>query len=366
MLTWLADRLRAAGLSVVEMPGWKTHCRPGPFDPTGLIFHATADAAHTGTGDTTDDASAIRVIRDGRSDLAGPIALAYVNRQGVWYVISAGRQNTVKTGWAGPLNGLGNTHVVGVEAENDNKGEPWPQVQLDSLRRGFAVILRGIGQPASRLAGHYEHQPHDKTDPYGIDMNTFRRQVADVMAGKDTDMISQQEWAASQNVDWATTNRTDAILANRPELHYTIGTQKRVEKNGLYAALLDLKTMLAKSAAREDAAIVAIKALATDPTAVVEAINRVADEVGELRAQVTAANDRADGLERELETAHARLSELADAGSGRPATLADLSEMADQHVQRDGTDRTATLADLSEMADQHVQRAGQQSDVQPS
>lgn len=176
-LLWLVDELRAAGLAVAEVDGWRTRGAE-PWTPQGAILHATADKARTGDGDRLDDAGAVAVIRDGRADLPGPIATAYVNRQGVWWVIASGRCNTVKVGWAGPLKGWGNSRIIGVEAENDNRGEPWPVDQLRALHIGSAAIMRRLAIPVSRLAGHFEHQPGDKTDPHGIDMNRFRRDVA--------------------------------------------------------------------------------------------------------------------------------------------------------------------------------------------
>lgn len=192
-LLWLPDRLRAAGLTVVEVDGWRTHGSDA-WKPEGVIFHATADKARTAEGDRLDDAGAIGVIRTGRPGLDGPIATAYVNRDGVWYVIASGRCNTARVGWAGPLKGLGNSRIIGIEAENDNRGEPWPSEQLRSLRIGLRAVLAGIGQPVSRLAGHKEHQPSPgppgetstKTDPYGIDMAAFRDWVA--AAGEDDEM----------------------------------------------------------------------------------------------------------------------------------------------------------------------------------
>jgi hypothetical protein len=108
-LTWLADVLRAAGVQVVEVDGWRTRGRDDWGPIKGVVYHATADKANSGPADARDDAGAIAVIRDGRVGLAGPIANAYVNREGVWFVITSGRCNTVRVGTAGPLKGLGNS-----------------------------------------------------------------------------------------------------------------------------------------------------------------------------------------------------------------------------------------------------------------
>lgn len=47
-LTWLADVLRAAGLPVHEMDGWRTR-GIDRFDPIGVVLH------HTATGPATAD-----------------------------------------------------------------------------------------------------------------------------------------------------------------------------------------------------------------------------------------------------------------------------------------------------------------------
>lgn len=177
-LLWLADVLRAAGLTVVEHAGWQTHARPGDWDPLYGVVHATA-APRTQT-----DSVQIGIVRNGRSDLPGPIANACVDRLGRWHVLSAGRCNTTLAGTAGPYKGLGNTNGLGVEACNDNQGEPWPAVQYDAYVRGEAAICRRLGWTAAHLVGHKEHCPGRKTDPT-FDMDRFRRDVAAVLNGDD-------------------------------------------------------------------------------------------------------------------------------------------------------------------------------------
>lgn len=189
---WLPDALRAAGLTVVEVPGWRD-LGSGDWNPTGGIVHATADgAAANPVADGLDDAGAIRVIRNGRRGLRGPIANCYQNRAGVWHVIAAGRCNTALRGTHGPLRGLGNYNLLGIEHENNNRGEPWPDVQMRSAVVGWAAICRQMRWPAARLAGHKEHDPRRKTDPLGIDMAKFRADVAATLAGDDEDMVDKE------------------------------------------------------------------------------------------------------------------------------------------------------------------------------
>lgn len=200
-IPWLADELRTAGLTVVEHPGWKTHARPGAWEPRYGIVHATAAPR------TQPDDVQVRVVRNGRgapNPLPGPIANACVDRRGNWHVLAAGRCNTTVPGGAGPYEGLGNTNALGVEACNDNglhdPPEPWPDVQYRSYVRGWAAIARRLGWKPDQLRGHKEHCPGHKTDPT-FSMATFRGDVAAVLAGKDTDAMPELD-----DVVWTKTN----------------------------------------------------------------------------------------------------------------------------------------------------------------
>lgn len=187
-LTWLADELRRAGLRVVEVDGWKTR-GSADFLPVGMTWHATA-------GSRTSTAQAeVYVILNGSTSAPPPIAQLMLYRDGTIYVCAAGRCNHNKVGWDGPNEGLGNTRLLGLEMANDNRGEPWPPVQLDAARRATAAIMKRLGaDPMRRLAAHYEHQPYatrppgehsTKSDPYGVDMAKERPRVAAIMRGDD-------------------------------------------------------------------------------------------------------------------------------------------------------------------------------------
>ncbi|MFY1688188.1 N-acetylmuramoyl-L-alanine amidase [Plantactinospora sp. WMMB782] len=180
-LTWLADELRKAGLTVVEHSNWKTHDRPGSWSPTFGVVHATAAPR------SQKDSVQIGVVRNGRSDLPGPIANAVIDRDGVWHLVSAGRCNSTLAGTAGPYKGKGNTYALSTEACNDNRGEPWTEKQYRSYVRGWAAWCRRLGWSANRLVGHKEHTPGRKTDPT-FSMSQFRADVAAVLDGKDDDM----------------------------------------------------------------------------------------------------------------------------------------------------------------------------------
>lgn len=182
--TWLASELRAAGLNVVEVAGWRTRGSE-TFYPIGVQWHATA-GSRNGTA-----AGEVRVILNGSTSAPPPIAQLMVWRDGTIYVCAAGRCNHNKVGWDGPNKGLGNTDLLGIEMANDNKGEAWSPEQMNAARLATAVIFRKIGtDPRQRLSGHYEHQPYatrppgersTKSDPYGVKMSNERATVATLL-----------------------------------------------------------------------------------------------------------------------------------------------------------------------------------------
>lgn len=182
-LHWLPSVLRAAGLTVHEQPGWQTRGYE-PYDPYGLIVHATA-------GNLSPE-SDIRVLLTGSATAPPPISQLFLARSGEWWVIASGRCNHALTGWAGLLKGYGNTRLIGIEAANDNRGEPWRPQQYDSYVRGVAAICKHLGwDPSRRVSGHKEHQPagypgktSTKTDPT-FDMATFRSRVQQSLTSGD-------------------------------------------------------------------------------------------------------------------------------------------------------------------------------------
>ena len=179
--TWIADRLRDYGLAVDEHPGWRTRGSAN-FDPKGVVVHHTASGA--------GDAPSLRVVVDGRSDLPGPLCHVLLTRSGRCVVIAAGRANHAGTGgWRGLA---GNTSVLGIEAENNGRGEPWPSRQLDAFYAASAALVDGIGRDATWVCGHKEWTSR-KIDPAGIDMNDFRRRVAAVYSGDD--FVTEEQMA---------------------------------------------------------------------------------------------------------------------------------------------------------------------------
>lgn len=188
-LIWLPEVLLSAGLKVAETQGWATRGRADMAAPKGVMCH------HTGTPGPANMPTLAMLIQ-GRSDLPGPLCQLGLGRDGTYYVVAAGRANHAGAGlWRGVTTG--NSSFIGIEAENDGRGEPWPEVQIDAYQRGVAALLRKIGAGAEMCCAHREYAlpPGRKPDPAGIDMVEFRLKVAGFLDGtaRPRPLIPQQD-----------------------------------------------------------------------------------------------------------------------------------------------------------------------------
>jgi hypothetical protein len=166
-----ATVLRAAGLEVVEVAGWKGRDNGTEFaDIRGLTVH------HTAGSRTSSVSGELNVLINGRPGLSGPISQFMVSREGVWYCVADGPANHNKTGFAGPNKGYGNRSLIGVECQHSGGDEPWRPVQYNSVVKGVAALAKAYGFDEKTVAGHKEHQPGEKVDPT-FSMGKFRTDV---------------------------------------------------------------------------------------------------------------------------------------------------------------------------------------------
>ncbi len=177
-LLWMPRVLLDAGLKIAEVDGWQGRGH-GPMSAVlGVMCHHTA-GPHTG------NMPSLRILIDGRPDLAGPLAQLGLGRDGTFYIVAAGRCWHAGPGeWRGIT--AGNSHFIGIEAENTGKSDdtPWPTVQLDAYACGAAAILAHLGRGADDCAGHKEFaRPSGRKPDPNFDMAAFRVQVAGFMAG---------------------------------------------------------------------------------------------------------------------------------------------------------------------------------------
>lgn len=175
-LTNLAIVLRSAGLNVEEVGNWKSHGHGGLISVRGIIWHHTAGAK-------TGNYPSMGTVKNGRPGLPGPLSQLGLGRDGTWYVLAAGRAWHAGEGSSSfvPPN-RGNDYLIGIEAENTGyPSDPWPEVQLESYRRGTAALLKAYNLPSSRVIGHKEWAPGRKVDPHSLNMDNERSRVAAYM-----------------------------------------------------------------------------------------------------------------------------------------------------------------------------------------
>ncbi|MDZ7914065.1 MAG: N-acetylmuramoyl-L-alanine amidase [Rhodococcus sp. (in: high G+C Gram-positive bacteria)] len=120
---WLPEVLRAEGLTVIEHDGWRDRGHGDFLDIRGVICH------HTAGGGSND----WRIVQNGRSDLAGPLAQLVLERDGTWRVITARVcWHAGRSSWPGWPTNNANFHNIGIEAVNHGVGQGRPEVQLNS------------------------------------------------------------------------------------------------------------------------------------------------------------------------------------------------------------------------------------------
>lgn len=189
-LVWLADVLRAAGLTVVETPGWQERTASGvqPAAPVGVLEHHTATPASY-----ENPAPSVQLCIDGRSDLKGPLCHAVIGYDGVVHVIAAGRANHAGEAKASGPNpaGDGNTLYVGFEWDYQGVEQgPSPEQHAAALSATVAV-LRHLGRPFEAARGHKETSVTGKIDPGHVDMDRFRADL--VTKDQEDEMTPEQD-----------------------------------------------------------------------------------------------------------------------------------------------------------------------------
>jgi hypothetical protein len=180
-IPWLADVLRAAGVQVVEEGNWRGRAVSGSFNPIGVLWHHTASA----TSSPSNPHPGLNIVINGRSDLQGPLAQALVDYNGVFHVISAGRCNHAGAARAsGPIPaGDGNTMLIGWEIDYNGVNQQMSAAQYSASLKATAAVLRQLGRDASYARGHRETSTTGKIDPYAVNLDAMRADVAAILRG---------------------------------------------------------------------------------------------------------------------------------------------------------------------------------------
>lgn len=173
MLTDLVDACRKSGLKVVEVDGWRSRGH-GP-----MASVETVACHHTATSKAAaGDYPSLRIVRDGRPGLPGPLAQLGLGRDGTVYVIAAGVCYHAGETFTRDQD---NWHAIGIEAEHDGIS-PWPAAQVDAYARLCAALVKHYGLTVSRVQGHKEiAAPRGRKIDPNFDMDAFRARVAAIL-----------------------------------------------------------------------------------------------------------------------------------------------------------------------------------------
>jgi hypothetical protein len=182
--TGIADRLRAAGLRVVEVAGWQT-AGSDSFAPAGSVNHHTA-------GPSSGATPSLLTCIEGRPDLPGPLCNVFQSRESgaadVAYVIASGRANHAGDGgWKGLS---GNASVYGLEIEHDGV-TPLPQARIDYAARIHAAMF--TGDPAY-VCQHREWTSRKIDAATNVDGADFRNRVAAARNPDESEDFVLQIW----------------------------------------------------------------------------------------------------------------------------------------------------------------------------
>lgn len=229
--------LRAEGVRVVEVAGWRTHNRnhKGAWGPVhGVMIHHTVTSGAQAT---------VNLIYNGHSQLPGPLALGCITKDGTVHLVGNGRANHAGSGDDDVLKAViaeratlpapnenntdGNARFYGFECENLGNGQdPWPPAQLDAIVRASAALCRAHGWTARSVIGHKEWT-NQKIDPRGFTMNGLRAHIQQQLtdAPEDDDMALTGE-------DKAWIENAITRLAPPAVWNHTLANPHRLDDDG--------------------------------------------------------------------------------------------------------------------------------------
>lgn len=179
---WLPDVVRP----VAQRFGVPFHVYPEfPTAGTSDLDAAWQVLHHTASNRRSGPAPSVEMCRKGRpapNKLDPPLCNGVIGRDASIHLIASGTANHAgsSTSAVYPDGTGGNRRSLGWECENDGLGEPWPSLQYRVMVAVNAAVARHLRWGADRSVGHKEiaRPVGRKPDPAGIDMGTFRRDVA--------------------------------------------------------------------------------------------------------------------------------------------------------------------------------------------
>lgn len=201
----LADACRKSGLPVVEVDGWRTRGHGELFAVNSVICHHTATSKAA-----AGNYPSLAIVRDGRSDLPGPLSQLGLGRDGTVYVIAAGVAYHAGLTFFPRQD---NWHAIGIEAEHDGVSA-WPPVQHSAYVRLVAALAEHYGVPLSNVQGHKEiAKPLGRKIDPNFDMTDFRARVK---------RVGRSDVRADLNAAMASVKDAAAKVAGRPRMRFQL------------------------------------------------------------------------------------------------------------------------------------------------
>lgn len=173
----------------------------------GVALHHTADGP-------TGEYPSLRIVRDGRAGLAGPLSNFGLGRSGTVYVVAAGAcYHAGASRWAG-FTDL-NDEFLSVEAESVGTRDDWTPAQRDCYPRLVAACLYYMRRDAVRAAGHKEVcLPRGrKIDPAFWGMSELRTRVGWLLADPSERIPLRPNRAEETDMqDWHLTGKGRMVI----------------------------------------------------------------------------------------------------------------------------------------------------------
>ena len=211
--TGMATRLRAAGLTVREVQGWKQRNNGGtPFNPRGFVVHHTAGPRPS----SGSRAPCLGICVNGRSDLPGPLCNLYMDFDGVVYTVAAGSANHAGRPDGGMCRGMaGNSHAWGFEIEHPGTAA-LEDKRAEIAARAIAAVIKGTCDE-SQVVLHKEWAPSRKIDlATSPGAHWWRTRVGFYLTNAPSKEDGVDDWIMPW-VAWYIFGRTDTPPKPRPK-----------------------------------------------------------------------------------------------------------------------------------------------------
>jgi LysM repeat protein len=289
LLANLANVLRAAGLTVVEIDGWQNRGYLGRdlADVRGVMWHHTAAGRNF-----TQDAPSLNICTFGRSDVAGPLCQIVLGRSGTVYITAAGLSNHAGRGSAAGIpTDMGNYYFIGIEMESSGVAPfDWTEHQLRVVPFLGAALEEAYlldQAPEDRLQiGHAEYSSEGKIDPAGWPggMDGIRNSINAVLA--DETVAPAPTQPRPEPVTHTRPGGYDECVVEKGDTLWSISRQFGVD----FASLLAVNPQLTNANALEPDMVLNLPAKATPP--VTQCIVTSGDSLGSIATQFGTSVER--------------------------------------------------------------------------